>query len=85
MLWKACRGTLQRAAKRETVQEALTEITQALNLLQEPLRIECYDISHVQGAETVASMAVFEQGRPSPGQYRRFKVKTVKALTILPA
>lgn len=69
---------LQRAAKRETVQEALTEITQALNLLQEPLRIECYDISHVQGAETVASMAVFEQGRPSPGQYRRFKVKTVE-------
>lgn len=69
---------LQRIAKRQTVQEALSEITEALQLTEEPQRIECYDISHVQGAETVASMVVFEHGRPSPSQYRRFKIKTVE-------
>lgn len=69
---------LQRKAKKQIFQEALGEIAEALCLPQEPQRIECYDISHVQGAETVASMVVFEQGRPSPGQYRRFKIKTVE-------
>jgi len=69
---------LQRIAKKQTVQEALSEIKEALQLSEEPQRIECYDISHVQGAETVASMVVFEHGRPSPSQYRRFKIKTVE-------
>ncbi|HBV99101.1 MAG: excinuclease ABC subunit C [Peptococcaceae bacterium BICA1-7] len=40
-------------------------------------RIECYDISNIQGAEAVGSMVVFEDGRPAPDQYRRFKIKTV--------
>lgn len=40
-------------------------------------RIECYDISNTQGTEPVASMVVFEDGKPSPAQYRRFKIKTV--------
>jgi len=70
----------QREAKKQTTQEALSQIAEALQLPREPQRIECYDISHVQGAETVASMVVFEQGRPSPGQYRRFKIKTVEGV-----
>ncbi len=69
---------LQRTTKKQAVREALEELAQALNLPRMPQRIECYDISHVQGAETVASMVVFEQGRPSPGEYRRFKIKTVE-------
>jgi excinuclease ABC subunit C len=56
---------------------ALEELQQALALPTAPLRIECYDISHHQGAETVASMVVFEDGLPRKGEYRRFKVRTV--------
>jgi len=40
--------------------------------------MECFDISNTQGAESVASMVVFENGKPAPGQYRRFKIKTVQ-------
>jgi excinuclease ABC subunit C len=39
--------------------------------------MECYDISHIQGSNTVASMVVFEDGKPKPAHYRRFKIKTV--------
>ena len=42
-----------------------------------PLRIECYDISNFQGAQSVGSMVVFEDGRPRTGEYRRFRIKTV--------
>jgi len=56
--------------------EALAEITAALFLPREPERIECFDISHIQGTETVASMVVFEQGRAVSAKYRRFKIKT---------
>lgn len=69
---------LLRVKKKQTTQEALTQIAEALQLSEEPQRIECYDISHVQGAETVASMVVFEGGQPSTSQYRRFKIKTVE-------
>src|SRR5207247_8901057 len=41
------------------------------------LRIECYDISNVQGSDSVGSMVVFEEGKPRTGEYRRFKIKTV--------
>ncbi|MHB8157078.1 MAG: helix-hairpin-helix domain-containing protein, partial [Desulfocucumaceae bacterium] len=58
--------------------EALAQIAAALKLPREPARIECYDISHIQGAETVASMVVFEEGRPVPAKYRRFKIKIVQ-------
>ena len=43
-----------------------------------PARIECYDVSNFQGSETVASMVVFEDGKPRTGEYRRFRVRTVE-------
>jgi excinuclease ABC subunit C len=56
---------------------ALEELAAALSLSGgPPLRIECYDISTIQGTNTVGSMVVFEEGRPRTGEYRRFRVKT---------
>lgn len=57
---------------------AMVELQQYLGLEKAPKRIECYDISNIQGAETVASMVVFEDGEPKNGDYRRFKIKTVE-------
>jgi len=56
------------------IQEALQE---ALTLEELPRRIECFDISHIQGAETVASMVVWEDGAMKKADYRKFQVKTV--------
>lgn len=56
---------------------ALEELADALGLPGPPLRIECYDISNFQGAESVGSMVVFEEGRPRTGEYRRFRIRTV--------
>ena len=56
---------------------ALEELAEALGLPGPPLRIECYDISNFQGAESVGSMVVFEEGKPRTGEYRRFRIKTV--------
>jgi excinuclease ABC subunit C len=58
--------------------EALAELQNALGLLQPPNRIECYDISNIQGTSAVGSMVVFEQGIPSKKYYRRFNIKTVE-------
>ena len=58
-------------------QAALAELADALNLAAPPQRIECYDISTIQGSDTVGSMVVFEEGRPRSGEYRRFRVRTV--------
>jgi excinuclease ABC subunit C len=55
---------------------ALEELADALGLPAPPLRIECYDISTIQGTNTVGSMVVFEEGRPRSGEYRRFRVRT---------
>jgi excinuclease ABC subunit C len=55
---------------------ALEELAGALGLSAPPLRIECYDISTIQGTNTVGSMVVFEEGRPRSGEYRRFRVRT---------
>jgi excinuclease ABC subunit C len=57
---------------------ALEELAEALGLPGAPLRIECYDISNLQGAQSVGSMVVFEDGRPRTGEYRRFRIKTVQ-------
>ena len=57
---------------------ALEELARALGLAAPPLRIECYDISTIQGTNTVGSMVVFEEGRPRSGEYRRFRVRTVE-------
>jgi excinuclease ABC subunit C len=65
-------------ASDETKQtEALTELQQALDLPEAPVRIECYDISTLQGTHTVGSMVVFGKGIPRKSDYRRFKIKTV--------
>ena len=57
---------------------ALEELADALALPGLPGRIECYDVSNFQGSETVASMVVFEDGKPRTGEYRRFRVRTVE-------
>jgi excinuclease ABC subunit C len=57
---------------------ALEELADALSLPGLPGRIECYDVSNFQGSETVASMVVFEDGKPRTGEYRRFRVRTVE-------
>ena len=57
---------------------ALEELATALGLAGPPVRIECYDISNFQGAESVGSMVVFEDGKPTTGEYRRFRIKTVQ-------
>jgi excinuclease ABC subunit C len=59
---------------RKAIQEALADV---LMLPELPRRIECFDISHIQGAETVASMVVWEDGKMNKSAYRKFKVKTV--------
>jgi len=56
---------------------ALTELAEALELLRLPRRIECFDISNLHGTNPVASMVVFEDGRPAKKEYRRFTIKTV--------
>jgi excinuclease ABC subunit C len=61
----------------QTMQEALQE---ALMLAEPPERIECFDISHIQGAETVASMVVWEKGAMKKADYRKFQVKTVSGV-----
>lgn len=57
---------------------AVKKLAEALDLPRLPERMECFDISHIQGAETVASMVVFENGKPAKKEYRRFKLKTVQ-------
>jgi excinuclease ABC subunit C len=58
-------------------ENALTELADALALPAPPARIECYDISTIQGTNTVGSMVVFEDGQPRSGEYRRFRIKGV--------
>ena len=74
---------LARQEQEETHQEqrttgALEKLQDALGLDVLPRRMECYDISNTQGAESVASMVVFVDGKPKKDQYRRFKIKTVE-------
>ena len=57
---------------------ALDDLQEALSLSNRPYRIECYDISHIQGTSSVAAMSVFENGAPATSQYRRFKINTVE-------
>ncbi len=66
------------AADESKQTEGLTELQQALDLSEPPLRIECYDISTLQGTNTVGSMVVFVKGVPRKSDYRRFKIQTVR-------
>ncbi|WP_019885351.1 excinuclease ABC subunit UvrC [Streptomyces purpureus] len=65
----------KRASDLTTRSRALEEIADALELESAPLRIECFDISHLQGEDVVASMVVFEDGLPRKSEYRRFQIK----------
>ncbi|MEU6081838.1 excinuclease ABC subunit UvrC [Streptomyces sp. NPDC047108] len=65
----------KRASDLTTRSRALEEITEALELDSAPLRIECYDISHLQGQDVVGSMVVFEDGLARKSEYRRFQIK----------
>ena len=57
---------------------AVRQLAEILNLKTLPLRMECYDISHISGTDKVASMVVFENGEPKKSHYRKFKIKTVE-------
>ena len=61
----------------DVLQQAMSELEEELSLPALPLRMECYDISHVQGSNLVGSMVVFQDGRPRTGHYRRFQIKSV--------
>lgn len=65
-------------AHSEQTEGALTELGNYLGLDAPPERMECFDISHIQGSETVASMVVFEGGMPKKEAYRRYKLRTVE-------
>jgi excinuclease ABC subunit C len=58
--------------------EALEQLQEELNLPSTPKRIECYDISNIQGTNAVGSMVVFADGRPAPAEYRRFRIRWVE-------
>jgi len=66
---------LRRASDLTARSRALEEIAEALDLDQAPLRIECYDVSHIQGSDVVASMVVFEDGLARKSEYRRFAIR----------
>ncbi|WP_424537025.1 excinuclease ABC subunit UvrC [Sphaerisporangium viridialbum] len=66
---------LRRASDLTTRSRALQEIADALDLDQAPLRIECYDVSHLMGDDVVASMVVFEDGLARKSEYRRFAIR----------
>ncbi|HYJ69036.1 MAG TPA: excinuclease ABC subunit UvrC [Nocardioidaceae bacterium] len=67
----------KRASDLTTRSRAIEEIQRALELDEAPLRIECYDVSNLQGTEVVASMVVFEDGLPRKTDYRRFTIRGV--------
>lgn len=68
------RHRMRRASDHNTRSRALTELQSLLDLPEAPLRIECYDMAHLQGTDYVGSMVVLEDGLPNKREYRRFKV-----------
>ena len=71
------RHRMRRAADHNSRSRALSELQDLLGLPEAPLRIECYDMAHLQGTDYVGSMVVLEDGLPAKREYRRFKVKDV--------
>jgi excinuclease ABC subunit C len=71
------RSRIKRASDYNSRAEALNELQSFLQLPETPLRIECFDMSHIQGTDYVGSMVVLEDGLPRKSEYRRFKVKQV--------
>ncbi len=88
ILYMALENSKQRAAieKSSTTFESkdtkkiLKDLQEILNLPNYPERIECYDISNISGTNSVASMAVFQNGKPAPNYYKKFKIKSVKTI-----
>lgn len=71
------RHRMRRASDHNARSRALTELQHHLDLPEAPLRIECYDMAHLQGTDYVGSMVVLEDGLPAKREYRRFKVRDV--------
>ena len=67
-------------AQSTDMETSMAELQEALSLPTLPRRIECYDISNIQGTNPVGSMAVFEDGKPKRSDYRRFKIRTVEGI-----
>lgn len=72
------RHRLKRASDHNARSRALSELQEVLNLPEAPLRIECYDMAHLQGTDYVGSMVVMEDGVPNKREYRRFKIRDVE-------
>ena len=64
----------------DAVQQGMAELQEELNLPKLPNQIECYDISNIQGTNSVGSMVTFQYGRPKPSHYRRFRIKSVDGI-----
>jgi len=71
------RHRLKRQSDHNARAQALRSLQEQLGLPEAPLRIECYDMSHIQGTDYVGSMVVVEDGLPKKSEYRRFKIRTV--------
>ncbi|HEV3400285.1 MAG TPA: excinuclease ABC subunit C, partial [Acidimicrobiales bacterium] len=71
------RHRLKRASDHNARARALNALQEALDLPQSPLRIECFDMSHIQGSDYVGSMVVMEDGLPKKSDYRRFRIRDV--------
>jgi excinuclease ABC subunit C len=71
------RHRLRRSSDHNSRARALNELQDRLGLPDAPLRIECYDMSHIQGSDYVGSMVVLEDGLPKKSEYRRFKIREV--------
>ena len=61
----------------DVIHQAMAELQEELSLPALPVRMECYDISHIQGTNLVGSMVIFQDGKPKTSHYRRFKIKLV--------
>ncbi len=72
------RHRMRRASDHNSRSRALTELQDHLGLPEAPLRIECYDMAHLQGTDYVGSMVVMEDGLPNKREYRRFKINDVE-------
>ena len=62
---------------------AVYDLQKYLHLTKPPMRMECFDISHIQGSETVASMVVFQDGKPDKESYRRFKINSTEGKQMI--
>ena len=74
---------LQKMKREDFVPHAVQSLQRDLRLPNPPRRIECFDISHLQGTETVASMVVFEDGRPKKSEYHKFKIRSAAVGNIV--